>query len=446
MTNNIYLAQPWTPEEDGEHFPSIIEWWCLEGFFKTIENNKRWSLKTTFTEWFQTKPQKKIGSMCNFSLFDRELNKHFLEYTRNETEKLKSKKDRFDVRFKDNYLKGLYPDYEINIKNQVKNIELNIKYHAVSLPYWVTQQTTGGHIPMGLGSYRYGFIPDGKITGTMKIKEDKFKVEGRGYYEHVWGNFSYTNPFSNLSEIKKTISMYAKLIGRQIHGNKFLIPRSITFGTENNPLGYDWTWALFDNGWNLFYGNALFWIMKGPAFGTLILSKDGKNYQEFSKINFHYNKIKYAKSYDFYYPTDIELDAEENNEKLHLRFIMENDAGEYNNRFYDGKMYLGFVICESPGLVKGYYFNGKEKVNLSGICKIEPQRQISKFGHNMLKVDFLLPPKKSEISIDIDSHFFCKNISTKLKFTPLPKIRFKIKRIDKSKIHRKRNATIKNNL
>ena len=436
MKNTKQLAGPWTPEDEREHFPSIIEWWCTEGFFKTVENNKKWSFKTTFSEWFQTKPKQKIGSLNIFTLFDQDLNKNCLYITRNDSQKLKSATDRFEVEIGNCYLKGKYPDYEMKLRNNEKNITLHVKYHAESLPYWVTQHITGGLIPMGLGSYRYGFIPNGKLSGTMEIDERKYNVVGKGYYEHVWGNFSYTNPFRDLSELEKTVSTYAKLIGWRISGSKPKLPKSITFSTENNPLGYDWAWALLDNGWSLFYGNALFWIMQGPALGTLILTKDGKRYKEFSKINFRYNKIKYAKCYDFYYPTDLELTAETEKEKIHLRFKMENEAEEYINRFFGGKIYLGFVICEAPGTVEGFYFDGKEKIKLSGICKIEPQRQVSRLGHNALKLEFLKPPKGVGVSMNLDSHFLEKKISAKIQLAPSPKIKFTLRKIDSSKIHK----------
>ena len=34
-----------TYEFEQEHFPCAKEWWCVEGFFTTIENKKRWSFK-----------------------------------------------------------------------------------------------------------------------------------------------------------------------------------------------------------------------------------------------------------------------------------------------------------------------------------------------------------------------------------------------------------------
>jgi len=112
------------------------------------------------------------------------------------------------------------------------------------------------------------------------------------------------------------------------------------------------------------------------------------------------------------------------------------DAGEYIRRFADGKIYVGYSIIEAPGVVEGFYSNGREKIKLTGICKIEIQRQVSRFGHNMLKLDFLLPPKGVGITIDLDSHFLEKKISAKVQLAPSPKIKFNIKRIDRPKIHK----------
>ena len=227
-----------------------------------------------------------------------------------------------------------------------------------------------------------------------------------------------------------------KLFRWRFHNSKIKIPKSIKFSTENNPLGYDWAWALFDNGWSLFYGNALFWIMEGPAFGTIILTKDGKNYKEFGNIQFRYNKIKYSNNYDFYYPVELNLKAELGNEKLQLNFKMETNAGEYTHRFTGDDYFLGFVICEAPGIVDGFYFDCKKEIKLNGICKIEPQRQVSRVGHNSLKIDFLKPPKGVGITMDFDSHYFKKKIKTNIQLAPIPKIKCNCKRIDPSKIHK----------
>lgn len=435
MAQSKESINPWTTEDEREHFPSIMEWWCIETFFKSVENNKSWNLKASFAEWLEK--SKEPGSIFNMTLFDQDTGKHLIYSSRIDSNKLKSSKNSFDVRFDESFIKGTYPNYTVHLNDRKNNIKLDINYHAESMPHWVAQDVTGGWLPMGLGFYRYGFIPKCNVSGKMIMDNKAFSLEGKGYFEHVWGDFSYSSPISNLLEIKKTLSVYSKLIGWWLHNNKIHIPKSIKFSTENNPFGYDWAWGLLDNGWTIYYGNILFWIMNGPITGTLILSKDGKTYKEFPRVRFHYNMTKYAKEYDFYYPTDLEVTATQGKEKLHLHFKMTAEAREYVSRFADGKYWLGFVICEAPGIVEGYYQDGKEKTKLSGICKIEPQRQTSVIGHNSLQIDFLKPPKGIGISLNLDSHHLRKKIYTKIQLAPRPKIKCSFKRINSSKINKK---------
>jgi hypothetical protein len=89
-----------------------------------------------------------------------------------------------------------------------------------------------------------------------------------------------------------------------------------------------------------------------------------------------------------------------------------------------------FFICESPGSVSGYYFDGKKKIDLKGKCKIEPQRQVSRLGHNSLKLDFHLPPRGFGIDIDIDSHYLKKNLTTRFHLLPRPSFKFKVGKIE----------------
>lgn len=430
MNDTKKHVNPWTPEDEREHFPSKIEWWCTEAFFKTVENNKKWSLKVSLSEWYE-KPKK--GSVFYMTLFNRDNNKHFTLDARNNSEKLESARDNFDIRYEDSFMKGAFPNYEMYFNDKKNNIKLDIKYQAEALPHWIAQDITDGWLPIGLGFYRYGFIPKGDLSGTIKINNKTFTIEGKGYFEHVWGNFFYNNPILQIKGLKKTIAIYARLIGWHFLNQKPCFPNSMTFGTENNPFGYDWAWALLDNGWILFYGNILFWLMKGPVAGSLILSKDGKTYEEFADVHFKYNETRHAQSYDFLYPSDLEITAKKGKEKLHLRFTAAVDSREFISRFPKGKYWLGFVICEAPGIVDGYYFDGKKKTNLSGICKIEPQRQVTIFGHNSLRIDFLKPPKGVGISFDLESHYFRKKLFTQIQLAPSAQITFNFKRIDNPK-------------
>lgn len=426
---------PWKDEDEREHDPlCLMEWWAIEAFFTSVENNKRWSLKVAFTEWFEN-PQK-IGSISNMTLFDEDSDKHYVYYKRDNTKKLKSEKDRFYVQFEDSFMKGSFPVYEARFVNPDQDIEVNLRLEAESYPRWVAQDVTGGWLPMGLGLFRYGFIPRTKLTGTIRVKDKTYNIQGTGYFEHVWGDFDYDKPFYP-ANLKKTLRSNMKLLGWWLKNNKIHIPKSITFSTENNPFGYDWIWASFDNGWSMFYGNSMFWIMDGPATGIFILTKDGVKYDEFSTVEFHYKKIKYAKDYDFYYPTEIDVTAKKGTEKIFLNFKMTNEPREYINIFPYGKfLWTGLAICESPGTMQGYYTDGKKHIDLSGICKIEPQRQMDIFGHNQVKIDFLKPPHGFGVEIYIESHYLLKKLYFNLQILPAPKIKFNIKKIDKNLINK----------
>ena len=425
MINNKEPGNPWTTNDEREHFSSVVEWWGAEAFFKSVEDNKKWSFKASFTEWLTR--SKKPGSNFIITLFDLDDNKYFSHYSRNKSAKLESSKDSFNVKYNDSYMKGSYPNYEMYFKDPKNNIDFDIRYSAESLPHWIAQDITNGWLPMSLGFYKYGFIPKCGLSGTMKTEDNIFNIKGRGYFEHVWGNFSYTNPIAYATDLKKTISTYSKLIGWWIHNHKIQIPKSVMFCTENNPRGYDWIWALLDNGWSLFYGNILLWIMKGPVAGSLILSKDGKRYTEFCNVNFQYKETRYVKKYDFYYPSEININAQNEKEKLSLCFKMTVKSRELLMKL-TGKE-NAFFICEAPGEVKGYYFDGKERIKLSGVCKMEPQRQVSKLGHNSLKLDFMLPPKGIGIDADLFSHYLKKRIITRLHLAPRPSIKLKFKKI-----------------
>jgi len=418
---------PWTSEDEREHPSSAMEWWCAEAFFSSVDGKEKWSVKAVLSEW-HTKA-KQIGSNFVITLFDQENNKNFFYDRRDNTAKLKSSEYSFNIQFKDSWITGSFPNYEMHFHDPENNIKLDMKYRAKSYPRWVAQDVTGGWLPMGLGFYRYGFIPKCDISGTLTIKNKKIKIVGDGYFEHVWGDFTYHRVGAEFGGLKKTLSTYAKLVGWWIHNSKIRIPNSITFSTENNPFGYDWAWALLDNGWTLFYGNILFWIMHGPAAGSLILSKDGETYEELCNVQFKYNKTKLAKDFDFQYPTEIELTATKAKEKLHLVFLMDSNIREYVISFREKKYWLGLAICEAPGIASGYYFDGNKKIKLNGICKIEPQRQISALGHNTLKIDFLKPPKGFGISLNVDSHFLKKKIFVRIQLLPKLKFNFKIEKI-----------------
>jgi len=422
------MKNPWSSSDERCHDDSVMEWWCSEVFFTTLEDDRRWCCKGSLTEW-HNKDKKPRGSFINITLFDMDNNKHYAHNSRDDENRLITLKDQLHIKYKDSYIKGCYPTYEILLDDETNDIELKYVYQAKALPHWVAESATNGWLPMGLGFYRYGYIPYGTLTGSMHYKDEVFTISGYGYYEHVWGDFSYRNPLRQIRRLGKSMRTYANLFGWWRRCNPIRIPSSITLSTENNPFGYDWLWGLFDNNWTVFYGNILFWVMEGPATGILILSKDGEHYTEYGNIRFKYTKLRRASCYDFYYPEEIELKASNKKEELHLHAYMRSEPREFINKLSGNRYWRCFAICEAPGVMEGYYYNDSEQVKLKGICKIEPQRQVSILGHNTLRVDITKPPRGLGVSKEIESHLLKKHVKVDLRLLPRPGFNWLFRRI-----------------
>jgi hypothetical protein len=370
------------------------------------------------------------GSTYDFTLFDLNKKTHLSTYQRDDTKKLDvsiNEQGSIKTAFHSSYLTGRYPTYTMRYENVDQKMMLELDYQAQAFPHWITQDITGGYLPMGLGFYRYGFIPRNTIQGTLTMMEESFPVNGIGYYEHVWGDFSYKNPLSNLSFLKKSLFIYQKLIGWWLYHHQPRIPDTLKFYSENNPLGYDWVWGVLDNGWSFFLGNILFWVAEGPIFGTLILTKDGKHYKEFCNVSYSYTSIQRSENYDFVYPTGIDIIAQSDQETLTLHCEMNMKAREFITPLHQ-KKWIAFVICEAPGTVHGTYSRSDQKITLSGDCKIEPQRQVSRNGHNEVSIEFVKPPSGVGIKVRMDSPYLNKYFEAGLVFTPYPHVNMSLKK------------------
>ena len=138
---------------------------------------------------------------------------------------------------------------------------------------------------------------------------------------------------------------------------------------------------------------------------------------------------KEMNDYDFQYPTEMEINAIKGKQKLYMNLKMTSEPREYVSNFGEGNYWIGISICESPGIIEGYYENGEKRTKLTGICKIEPQRQISISGHNTLKIDILKPPKGFGLSFDLQSNLLNKRMKSKMQILPKPKFCFTINKI-----------------
>ncbi|MDH7506390.1 MAG: hypothetical protein QHH15_01180 [Candidatus Thermoplasmatota archaeon] len=414
MNKNNLLKNPWTAEDEGDHYPSMKEWWVVETLFKTLDDNKKWNFKGSMAYERET-PSCFIINL----LFDIDSNKCIVHRTINDDiNKFTHKKNIVDLKYEAFTIKGIYPNYNLHYEDKNSDFLIDMDIKAKIPPHWSTQDLTNGYLPFGLDYYRYGWLLNSDVTGKIKLNDKIQEIKGKAYLEHAWGNFSYSNPFKRSSKIKKTISIYARLIYWWFKNNKPGIPDRIAFTTENNPFGYDWFWGVFENNWSIFYGNSLFWLSEGPSLGVLTLFDENGNYLEFSNIKFRYNKVVYIKDYDVYYPSDISVTAKLDDKKIELRSWAVCDSFEYIDDFPGNGFYKAFILCEMPGKMKGVYSDNEKTIELTGDCKHAPQRQPSKLGHNSLKIDFIKPPQGVGLSLDFDSHFLKKQMYAKLQLAP----------------------------
>jgi len=418
---------PWTPQDEGSHHPIMREWWTFENIFKTLEDKRKWNLMVIMSYNLEAP-----SCFYQIVLFDLTSKKCvFRKDIDDNVEKFEHKKNKLDLKYKKNTAKGLYPNYVLHFEEEKQSFHVDMKLESRSPPHWISQDITNGEIPIGLNFYKYGYIPNNKITGNMVFEGKKYSIEGKGYLEHVWGEWSYQNPFKKVSNVRKTLGVYTNLGKWWISQHKPKIPEKIAFTTENNMFGYDWAWGVFDNDWSIFYGNILFWLCKGPAFGYLSLTTDRGEYFDFSDISFNYNKNIYVKDYDIYFPSDFDISARLDDKKLDLKFYLDTNSYEYIDPFKKKGFYKAFILSEMPGKMIGTYKDSKQTIKLEGDCKMMPLREPSSLGHNRIEIDILKPPKGVGLGFDFNSHYLKKRIESKINFAPKPSFKFKLKKIKK---------------
>ena len=417
---------PWSPQDEGSHYPVTREWWTYETIFKTLKDNRTWNFMLIMSYNLE-----KPNCFFQYTLIDVTNDK--LVYRKDiddGIEKFTHKKNIVDLKYKKSTVTGLYPDYSLHLQDTEQGFLVDMNLHALSQPHWIAQDINNGDLPFGLNFYKYGYIPNSDCTGTMNINNQTLAFKGKAYIEHVWGDWSYQKPLSQIKNLRKTIRTYVNLGKWWLTHHSPTIPNRIAMTTENNIFGYDWIWGVFDNEWSVFYGNILFWLCQGPAFGVLTVTPDGKTFWEFCDIAYRYNKVHYVKEYDIYFASDIELDARLDDKKIHLRFYLTTTCHDYIDPFDHQGFYKAFILAEMPGKMEGTYQDNEKTVQLKGECKLMPLRQPSVLGHNAITLDILKPPKGVGLSFDVNSHYLKKRLQGQVRFIPKPKIVFRKKTID----------------
>ena len=377
---------------DGFH-DAIREWWNVDAF---IRGEGNYSITASF-EYEKETPA------ANLFLT-------FFNWDTNETHDLGSYGDDISaihcegkncirVFYGNSWLEGAYPHYTFHFDR--KNFTIHLNLTAISPPQFVAEDE-GGVLPMGLGYYKYLFIPKCSIEGWIVHGGKREIINGTGYYEHVWGNWSYHHPMRGA-----TIKPYINLTKWWMRNSNVSLNGLII--SSNNPFGYDWAWISFDNGWTLFYGTVPFWV-DGIPFSIFYLY-DGKEIREFGRISYEYlDGVFY---HGTYIPTKIKVHGEGD-----MDIFFEMKMGHQPHIYQDSLssfFWRELILYESPGVVSGFYI-GKDggKENLTGRCEMEMERQVSIFGYNLAGV------VKIERGFEFTFLSTLLNLSLKIRLTFFP--------------------------
>ena len=435
-----YKNNPWTPGDEGDHFPCKTEWWTFHVALE-LENGACWDASATFQyETEQTESGTEvIACLLLHYYFDRETGECYDFSTWTKEEKpLSFKKNIVDVQYNNCTLKGLYPKYLIHLEDDEKNFILNIELNASSIPHWAMQEGGDGFIPWGLGWARYGYITNLDITGNFSMNGTRFNTTGVGYYEHAWGNFSYClkKPMNYLMEFIKKFPKFVQLARWYLseYSWSFLESKSRTFST-NNLFGYDWAWAAFDNGWSLHFGN--FYLLAncvydGQGTGVLSVTPDGEIFWDFAFVDINYEKMIYIDEADVYLPLDFDLTASKDEKLIHLKFHSITESFMGWNIGPMSWFYCGGGGIVTAGEVDGYYTDGETNISLHGVSVVGPFRQFMYTKYNSLTIKRILPPDGLGFSIRIVSHSMRYELFFKAQIRPFIDFCFYFKRLDDS--------------
>jgi len=390
----VFSYQP--PSSDAADFDGFHnttrEWWNVDAF---IHGEGNYSLTASF-EYERETPAANL--FLTFFDWDQNGTYDFGSYGDNISSIKCQGDDYISVSYGDSWLMGAYPHYTFHFERENFVAELNLT--AISSPQFVAEEE-GGMLPMGMGYYRYLFIPKCSVTGWIIFNGARENVEGIAYYEHVWGNWSYHHPMRGAS-IKPYVNLTRWWIeNANISMNGFVI-------SSNNPFGYDWAWIVFDNGWTLFYGTIPFWI-DGFPFSIFYLY-DGEKIREFGKISYEYIHGVFCD--DTYIPTAIKVHGEGNGE-LFFEMHMSQKPHIYRDKL-TSLLWKELILYESPGKVSGFYMDGGKRVNLTGRCEMEMERQVSVFGYNLAGI---VKTGKGFEFVFLSTHL---NVSLKITLTLFP--------------------------
>ena len=172
--------QPWEDGARTDDRPGSYEWWYFDAH---LDDGSK--LVVVFMNKDLTTPQKPLEPTIRLNL-DLADGRSFVKFTKFDPSLWSSARDHADVRIGDNRFTGDLHTYRITAT--VDEIAVDITLEG-EVPAWRPET---GYMLFGADRQRefawLPSVPQGKVTATYRIGEERHETTGTGYHDHNWGN------------------------------------------------------------------------------------------------------------------------------------------------------------------------------------------------------------------------------------------------------------------
>ena len=423
----------YTLEDEGDHFPTGVEWWWLYTTF-TLDNGDEWDACIIFLyqmDWAGDQWSATSGkSYLRIQTWDRQTGEHY-DYLHigDHPGELSHKKNEVDLQYFDSTMSGVYPEYAAYAHDPDNDIILDIEFTAINPPHFYGTEPTDGKIPWGTGYAQYWTMPLGEMQGTITIRGEAFEVTGIGYQEHMFADahlfdsFLRKTSFDKLFHISQLYTSISRWMLVENIRNRVLRLDYLHLSTDNI-AGYDWLWIGFEEGWSAVICRLNgFAVDDGQSIGILVVS-NGEEYWEFGAFCTKVTKEEYLGERDMYLPMDFEITAKKGDKEFTVEFTSTTNI----TRMYIQNGLLEFGNFLAAGHAKGSFKDGDEVTSLTGKGTNTPLRYIPKLlWHQSSDFDWILPPYGFGFIAKRKTHLLGIEIIYKVQLSPIIDVDFSIR-------------------
>jgi predicted secreted hydrolase len=274
------------PADEGAHRFSGREWWYFNVFFNDpISDLQGSSMIISFNRM----------ALADIRFLRRD--NHFIVFYDNDTKTsydfslvskrrgtLKASGPGVDVNFKNSYVTGTYPTWNVHVESEEGDFIADLAYTSVFMPVWVMGRSSNLAIFRHFGGDYYA--PRCYVEGNITWNNNVYFVCGTGYMDHVWQTSA---------------------------------PRFIS-------KGWDWLNLHFDNGWEMYLSKFIFRMIGNTGYaGALILSPNNQNIVEYNIFSVKYVENARLKGLpSLTYPTKFLVEAKKDDMVLNLEVELIN--------------------------------------------------------------------------------------------------------------------------